>query len=77
MTFDEEHVGLAHGAAFVGRHLEMHALIESTLTNQMTAVYGAKGLGKSAMVLEVARYLRHRNRFPMASSAARSRASRR
>ena len=64
VTFDEEHVGLAHGAAFVGRHLEMHALIESTLTNQMTAVYGAKGLGKSAMVLEVARYLRHRNRFP-------------
>uniref|UniRef100_A0A7S2JQA6 Uncharacterized protein n=1 Tax=Haptolina brevifila TaxID=156173 RepID=A0A7S2JQA6_9EUKA len=55
---------LAHGAAFVGRHLEMHSLIRSCLHNQLTAVYGTKGAGKSALVLEAARYLRQRNRFP-------------
>ena len=55
---------LAHGSAFVGRHLEMHALIRSCLHNQLTAVYGGKGTGKSALVLEAARYMRQRNRFP-------------
>ncbi len=31
---------LAHGAAFVGRHLEMHQLLHSILNNQLTAVHG-------------------------------------
>ena len=66
---DEEGPGagaelLAHGSAFVGRHLEMHAMITSCLHNQLTAVYGDKGAGKSALILEAARYLRQRNRFP-------------
>jgi hypothetical protein len=61
---DERTELLAHGSAFVGRHLEMHALIRSCLHNQLTAVYGPKGAGKSALVLEAARYLRQRNRFP-------------
>ena len=55
---------LAHGAGFVGRHLETQELIHSCLNNQLTAVYGGKGMGKSALVLEAARYLRERNRFP-------------
>ena len=55
---------LAHGAAFVGRHLEIHKIIHSCLHNQLTAVYGERGAGKSALILEGARYLRQRNRFP-------------
>ena len=55
---------LAPPASSTGRHLEMHALIKSCLHNQLTAVYGGKGAGKSALVLEAARYLRQRNRFP-------------
>ena len=45
---------IAHGSSFVGRHLEMHAVIHAVLSSHLTAVYGAKGLGKSALVLEVA-----------------------
>ena len=44
---------IAHGSSFVGRHLEMHAVIHAVLSSHLTAVYGAKGLGKSALVLEV------------------------
>ena len=55
---------LAHGAAFVGRHLEIHKIIQSCLHNQLNAVYGERGMGKSALILEAARYLRQRNRFP-------------
>jgi len=55
---------LAHGAAFVGRHLELHELLHSCLTNQITCVYGAKGYGKSALILEAAAYLRQRGAFP-------------
>ncbi|KAL1515200.1 hypothetical protein AB1Y20_004261 [Prymnesium parvum] len=55
---------LAHGAGFVGRHLETQELIHSCINNQLTSVYGGKGMGKSALVLEAARYMRERNRFP-------------
>jgi hypothetical protein len=55
---------LAHGAAFVGRHLEVHRIVRSCLHNQLTAVYGERGAGKSALILEAARYMRQRNRFP-------------
>ena len=55
---------LAHGAAFVGRHLEIHKIIRSCLHNQLTAVYGDRGSGKSAIILEAASYMRQRNRFP-------------
>ena len=55
---------LAHGRTFVGRHLETHKLVRSCRYNQLTAVYGDKGAGKSALVLEAARYMRQRNRFP-------------
>jgi len=55
---------LAHGIAFVGRHLELHELLVSCLRNQLTYVHGARGLGKSALVLEAATYLRQRGAFP-------------
>lgn len=48
---------LAHGAAFVGRHLEIHQLLHSCLHNQLTAVSGDRGSGKSALVLEAARHV--------------------
>ena len=48
---DEEQ--LAHGAGFVGRHLEIHGLVLSCLQNQLTIVSGSHGFGKSALVLEV------------------------
>ena len=55
---------LAHGSSFVGRHLEMHKMISSCLHNQLTVVHGERGTGKSALILETARYMRQRNRFP-------------
>ena len=55
---------LAHGRTFVGRHLEIHKLVRSCLYNQLTVVYGDRGAGKSALILEAARYMRQRNRFP-------------
>ena len=36
-------VEIAHGPRFVGRHLEMHAVIHAVLSSHLTAVYGAKG----------------------------------
>lgn len=33
---------VAHGVAFVGRHLELHELLSSCLSNQLTCVYGQK-----------------------------------
>jgi predicted ATP-dependent serine protease len=44
--------------------LELHQLLTSCLDNQLTYVHGAKGLGKSALVLEAATYLRQRGAFP-------------
>ena len=34
---------IAHGPRFVGRHLEMHAVIHAVHSSHLTAVYGAKG----------------------------------
>ena len=56
--------GLAHGAAFVGRRLELHKLVQACLENRLIAVYGGVGSGKSALLLEAARFLRHRGHFP-------------
>jgi hypothetical protein len=55
---------LAYGDAFVGRHVEMHRLIESVTNNQLTCCHGPQGMGKSALMLETARYLRQRYFFP-------------
>ena len=55
---------LAYGDAFVGRHVEMHQLIESCSHNQLTYLHGPQGMGKSALMLETARYLRQRYHFP-------------
>ena len=65
LQFDESGVEmLAHGRTFVGRHLEVHELVKSCLYNHLTAVYGDTGAGKSSLILEAARYMRQRNRFP-------------